>query len=168
MATSLTPGVYNCKVRVMSLRVFVLFFVLLVAGSRYGRARPGMAHPGPKTTSAPQRGEQYRTIVTQYCVSCHNERTKTAGLMFDRMDFTNVAAGAEIWEKAVRKLRVGMMPPQGAPQPDPAAREALVSWLTTELDSSAAAHPNSGQPLWRRLDRVESATAIRDTPALEI
>ena len=152
----------------MFLRVFVLFFVLLVAGSRYGWARPGMANPGPKTTSAPQRGEQYRTIVTQYCVSCHNERTKTAGLMFDRMDFTNVAAGAEIWEKAVRKLRVGMMPPQGAPQPDPAAREALVSWLTTELDSSAAANPNPGHPLLRRLNRVEYGNAIRDLLDLEI
>src|SRR5437660_4469569 len=147
MATSLTPGVYNCKVRVMSLRVFVFFFVLLVAGSRFCWARSGMANPGPESTSALQRGEQYRTIVTQYCVSCHNERTKTAGLMFDKMDFTNVAAGAEIWEKAVRKLGVGMMLAQGAPQPDPGAREALVSLLTQELDSSAAANTNAGHPL---------------------
>src|SRR5215472_18353466 len=78
--------------------------------------------------------EQYRAVVTQYCISCHNERTKTAGLMLDKLDFTNVAANGEIWEKAVRKLRVGMMPPQGAPQPDEATRRGLVSWLTTELD----------------------------------
>src|SRR5712692_8658181 len=81
----------------------------------------------------PQRAEQYRGVVTQYCVPCHNEKTRTAGLMLDKMDFNNVAAGADIWEKAVRKLRVGMMPPQGAAQPDQATRQALVSWLTTEL-----------------------------------
>jgi Protein of unknown function (DUF1592)/Protein of unknown function (DUF1588)/Protein of unknown function (DUF1587)/Protein of unknown function (DUF1585)/Protein of unknown function (DUF1595)/Cytochrome C oxidase, cbb3-type, subunit III len=136
--------------------VFVFFFVLLVAGSRFCWAAPG------------QPGEQYRSILNQYCVSCHNERTKTAGLMFDKMDITNVAAGAEIWEKAVRKLRVGMMPPQGAPQPDPAEREALISWLTTELDNSAAAHPNPGRPLLRRLNRTEYGNAIRDLLDLEI
>ena len=75
--------------------------------------------------------EQYRAMVTQYCVSCHNERTKTGGLTFEKLDFTNIAATADIWEKAVRKLRVGMMPPQGVPQPDSAARQSLVSWLTT-------------------------------------
>jgi hypothetical protein len=115
-----------------------------------------------------QPAEQYRAVVTQYCVSCHNEKTRTAGLMLDKMDFNNVGAGAEIWEKAVRKLRVGMMPPQGAAQPDPATRQALVSWLTTELDRSAAANPNAGHPLLRRLNRVEYGNAIRDLLDLEV
>ena len=118
--------------------------------------------------SASQRAEQYRGVVTQYCVSCHNERTRTASLMLDKMDFNNVGEGADIWEKAVRKLRVGMMPPQGAAQPDPATRQSLVSWLATELDRSAAAHPNAGHPLLRRLNRVEYGNAIRDLLDLEV
>src|SRR5215470_1569279 len=93
---------------------------------------PQTASPRRQSTSPSQRAEQYRAVVNQYCVSCHNERTKTAGLMFDKMDFTNIAAGADTWEKAVRKLRVGMMPPQGATRPDDATRQSLVSWLTTE------------------------------------
>jgi hypothetical protein len=88
--------------------------------------------------------------------------------MLDKMDFTSVAAGAETWEKAVRKLRVGMMPPQGAPQPDPATRQSLVSWLTGELDRAAAANPNPGRPLLHRLNRVEYGNAIRDLLELEV
>src|SRR5439155_730463 len=103
-----------------------------------------------------------------YCVSCHNERSKTAGLMLDKLDMTNLAADADTWEKAVRKLRVGMMPPQGAPQPDAATRQALVSWLTTQLDLAAANHPNPGHPLLHRLNRVEYANAIRDLLSLEV
>src|SRR5262245_33214304 len=124
---------------------------------------PQASNPQPS-----QRAEEQRAVVTQYCVSCHNERTKTAGLMLDKMDFTNVAAGAEIWEKAVRKLRVGMMPPQGSPQPDEATRRGLVSWLTTELDRGGAAHPNPGHPLLHRLNRVEYGNAIRDLLSLEV
>ena len=111
---------------------------------------------------------QYQAAVNQYCVSCHNERTKTAGLMLDKLDFTNVAANADIWEKAVRKVRVGMMPPQGAAQPDAATRQGLVSWLTTELDHAAIANPNPGRPLLHRLNRVEYGNAIRDLLALEV
>src|SRR5262245_5935480 len=117
---------------------------------------------------AAQSGEQYRPIVSQYCGSCHNDRVKTAGLSFDKMDFTNLAAGAEVWEKAVRKLRVGMMPPQGATQPDDATRQGLISWLTTELDRAATANPNPGRPLLHRLNRVEYGNAVRDLLGLEI
>src|SRR6266446_4118046 len=61
-----------------------------------------------------------RAVVDRYCVGCHNERTRTAGLMLDTADLTKVAEGAEVWEKVVRKLRAGTMPPQGAPRPDEA------------------------------------------------
>jgi hypothetical protein len=111
---------------------------------------------------------QYQAVVNQYCVSCHNERAQTAGLMLDKLDLANVAANADIWEKAVRKVRVGMMPPQGAAQPDTDTRQRLVSWLTTELDRAAAANPNPGRPLLHRLNRVEYGNAIRDLLALEV
>src|SRR6516165_8779034 len=114
------------------------------------------------------QASDHRAAVTQYCVSCHNDRAKTGGLSFEKLDFSNIGANADIWEKAVRKLRVGMMPPQGAAQPDPATRHSLVSWLTTELDRSAAAHPNAGHPLLRRLNRVEYGNAIRDLLDLEV
>ncbi len=120
--------------------------------------------PVPSTENA----VHYKAVVAQYCTSCHNERTKTGGLALDKLDFGNLGANAEIWEKAVRKVRVGMMPPQGASQPDDQTRRGLVSWLTTELDHAASANPNPGRPLLHRLNRVEYGNAIRDLLGLEV
>ncbi len=84
------------------------------------------------------------------------------------MNYSDVAASAGVWEKAIKKIRVGMMPPQGAPQPDPATRGALVSWLTTSLDRAGAAKPNPGRPVLHRLNRAEYANAVRDLLALDV
>src|SRR5215467_5072626 len=78
-----------------------------------------------------------QALISQYCVTCHNQKTKTAGLMLDKMDPSHVAADAETWEKVVRKLRAGMMPPQGLPRPNAAAYEALTVALENELDRAA-------------------------------
>ena len=87
-----------------------------------------------------------RELLNQYCVTCHNERLKTAGLLLDKMDPAHVADQAEAWEKVVRKLRAGMMPPQGLPRPAPAAYEALTVALENELDRAAAAKPKLSTP----------------------
>ncbi len=110
----------------------------------------------------------YSAILKQYCFTCHNDKLKTAGLSLERMDLTHVAANADVWEKVIRKVRVGMMPPQGLPQPDPSTRAALVSWLQTSLDRAAADKPNPGRPLVHRLNRAEYANAIRDLLALNV
>jgi hypothetical protein len=88
--------------------------------------------------------------------------------MLDKMDLSSVAAAADVWEKVVRKLRVGMMPPQGAPRPDQATRDALVTWLGTTLDRAAVATPNPGRPFVHRLNRAEYANTIRDVLALDV
>src|SRR5258708_2395937 len=79
----------------------------------------------------------YRTVIDQYCVTCHDE--------FDKLDLARVPENAEVWEKIIRKVRVGMMPPQDAPHPDAATRQALVSWLETTLDRASAAKPDPGR-----------------------
>src|SRR6266446_2374882 len=109
-----------------------------------------------------------RAVLDQYCVTCHNERAKTAGLMLDKIDPARVSANAEAWEKVVRKLRAGMMPPQGLPRPDAATYEALTVALETELDRAAAAKPKLGTPEVHRLNRTEYANAIRDILGLDI
>src|SRR5438552_1930097 len=70
--------------------------------------------------------------------------------------------------RTIRKMRVGMMPPQTAPHPDPQTQTALISYLTTALDRGGAQHPNPGRPLVHRLNRAEYANAIRDLVALDI
>lgn len=112
--------------------------------------------------------DQHRALLNQYCVSCHNERAKVAGLVLDKIDLTKVSGGAPIWEKVIRKLRTGAMPPDGRPQPHDAASHALVSWLEIELDRAARANPNPGtRPALHRLSRTEYHHAIRDLLALE-
>ena len=109
-----------------------------------------------------------RAFLDRYCVACHNERLRTAGLLLDASDVGQVGAGAETWEKVVRKLRSGAMPPPGRRRPEPAALDAFVTWLETELDREAAAHPNPGRVADHRLNRFEYGNAIRDLLALEI
>ena len=110
-----------------------------------------------------------RALLDRYCVGCHNERAKTAGLTLDAMDTAKVGDSAASWEKVVRKLRGGQMPPASLPKPDEAARDAFVSWLETELDRASAASPNPGRTeTFHRLNRAEYRNAVRDILALDI
>lgn len=96
-------------------------------------------------TIAPAASTQ-RALLDNYCVTCHNERLKTAGLTLDDMDLARVGDHAEVWEKVVRKLRAGAMPPAGAPRPDKAASESLVVWLEETIDRTAAPKPHAEGP----------------------
>ena len=109
-----------------------------------------------------------RALLDRYCVSCHNDRLKTAGVMFDKADIGRVDAHRELFEKVVRKLRSGQMPPQGLPRPDHATAMAFVAALETELDRVAATAPDPGLVVPHRLNRTEYVNAIRDLLALEI
>jgi hypothetical protein len=116
----------------------------------------------------PAAAQSHKATLDKYCVTCHSDRLKTAGLTLESIDTTNIAAAPDVWEKVVRKVRVGMMPPQGSPAPDAASRTALVTWLTGQLDAHAATHPDPGRPLVHRLNRAEYGNAIRDLLDLEI
>ena len=109
-----------------------------------------------------------RAILDQYCVACHSDRLKTAQLSLEAVDLTNPSAHSEVLEKAVRKLRLGSMPPTGRPRPEPAQYAALATWLESELDRVAAAAPNPGRTeSLHRLNRAEYENAIRDLLELE-
>ena len=111
---------------------------------------------------------QDRTFLNQYCVTCHNEKTKTAGLMLDKLDVDHPGDNAETWEKVVRKLRAGMMPPSGEKLPDAETTQQLVAYLEDRLDAAAAAHPSPGRKSLHRLNRTEYRNAVRDLIGLQI
>src|SRR5262245_49135635 len=99
----------------------------------------------------------------RYCVTCHNSRLKTAGLVLDPAELSSVSTRPEVWEKVVRKLRSLSMPPAGSPRPDKATYDSASAFLETELDRAAAAKPNPGTlPLFHRLSRTEYQNAVRD------
>src|SRR5215467_14705292 len=111
----------------------VLSSALVVASALRGDAQ---------TPEPPQKP----ALLAQYCITCHNQRLKTGGLLLDTMDFEHVDKDAAAWEKVVRKIRTGMMPPSGARRPDRPVLDSLAAELETRLDRASAAHPNPGTP----------------------
>ncbi len=109
----------------------------------------------------PSRDDPMATV-SRYCVDCHNDVERTANLTLESRDLANVAADAEVWEKVIRKVQVGMMPPPDGPHVDAATRHALVVALSGMLDEAARANPNPGRPALHRLNRSEYANAIQD------
>src|SRR5205814_4958987 len=97
-------------------------------------SRAGIALLFPLTLAA----QTPTAVFTQYCVTCHNARLKTAGLVIDPAEAAHPATNPELWEKVVRKLRSASMPPAGSPRPDPATYDATATFLEAELDRAAA------------------------------
>jgi mono/diheme cytochrome c family protein len=139
--------------------------VILSSGSRnLAAVRPALQ----ESSSTSPSSSPHRALIDQYCVTCHNQRSKTANVMFDTMDLGNVSKAAETWERALRKIRGGMMPPPGARQPERPAIEAFASWLEHSLDQAAASDLNPGFVPVHRLNRAEYANAIEEILALRV
>ena len=118
---------------------------------------------GPVAASRP-----HAELLQRYCVTCHNDRAKTGGLSLEHLDANRPEMDAEVWEKAIRKLRAGLMPPAGAPRPARAELEAFRRSVESALDQVALAKPDPGAPALHRLNRTEYGNAIRDLLALDI
>jgi cytochrome c551/c552 len=126
-------------------------------------AAPAQAQAAPRAAAAPDAA-----FVKQYCVTCHNERANAGSLALDSLSVAAVDGHADVWEKVVRKLRTGMMPPDGAPKPPAAIRETFTSALEASLDRVAVQRPNPGIPALHRLNRTEYANAVRDLLAVDV
>jgi mono/diheme cytochrome c family protein len=135
---------------------------LALAGAGY---LPAAVQFPPKPVTTP--ASQYSAVINRYCVTCHNEKLRTAGLVLEKLDVGNPPDGAATWEKVIRKLRTEAMPPAGMPRPDKATYASFATYLETELDRAAAEHPNPGRPAVHRLNRAEYAGAISDLLAID-
>ena len=137
----------------------------LVTGVAHAQA----AGQQPQSSTTPAAVPARQAFITQHCLTCHNQRLQTGGLVLETADLGDVSADAETWEKVVRKLHGGLMPPPGAPRPDRTTSAAFVSWLETQLDRAAAARPNPGRTeTFHRLNRAEYRNAVRDLLGLDI
>jgi hypothetical protein len=122
----------------------------------------------PAAAGAQTSANPNQALINRYCITCHNQRLKTAKLELDKLDVTHPEKDALVWERAVRKLRGGMMPPPGAARPAAADAQALAAYLETALDTAAAANPNPGAVRIHRLNRAEYSNAMRDLFALDV
>ena len=126
----------------------------------------GLAQPG---AAAAQMRSPEQSLVNRYCLGCHNDRALQGGLSLEAAPLDDVAGHAEVWERVVRKLRAGAMPPAGSARPETAAYQGLLTYIETELDARAAAAPNPGRTeTFRRLNRTEYRNAVRDLLALDV
>ncbi|HEV3056738.1 MAG TPA: DUF1592 domain-containing protein [Vicinamibacterales bacterium] len=156
--------------RMLIARVAVSGLPLVIAGSwPRALAGHGPVPVAPAVQSSATAAAPQRALIEQYCAGCHNERTKSGNLVLTSLDVSRPGDHPDVWEKVVRKLRAGLMPPAGRPRPDQAAYDGFRSGLEGELDRAAAAHPNPGRTeTFHRLNRVEYQNAIRDVLALDI
>ncbi len=163
---------------------FLIVITLMVALASGHLVSAAGAPQQPAAVSTAEVSPQ-RALLDQYCVTCHSERIvsrpadpdeslqitqlRNVGLTLDTEDVTNVAANPEVWEKVVRKLRVGAMPPPPRPRPDQATYDRFRARLESELDHAAAANPDPGRTqAFHRLNRMEYRNVIRDLFDLDI
>jgi mono/diheme cytochrome c family protein len=122
--------------------------------------------PAP-TAEAPAAAP--RAVFDRFCVACHNQRLRTAGLALDTLDVSDPRASAEVWEKVIAKLQQGSMPPPGRPRPDAATYRAVATSMENDIDRAWAADPYPGRiGAVHRLNRAEYDNAIRDLFALDL
>ena len=144
-------------------------FGLIVVGASLA----AMVSAAVQAAAPPQQGAasdvSARVVLDQYCVTCHNDKLKTAGLALDKMDLGAIGEHTDVWENVVRKMRSGMMPPPGRPRPDSATSDRVRSALELHLDRVATAKPDPGRTeTFHRLNRTEYRNIIRDLLALDV
>ncbi len=161
-------------------KVIVSAFIGLTAVVTTSAQTPAPAStvtaPAPAPVASHDAGalnpQSEKELFTRYCVGCHNEKARAAGvdssrkLTIDTIDFADVHKHAEKLELIVRKMRAGMMPPVNVRRPEPAVYKAMYTWLENELDRTAV--PFTPPPGLHRFNRTEYANAIEDLLALKI
>ena len=153
----------RCRDSPMYKRLFLLTAGLLLAAAAPSAASAGAGQPAAGEAASAQ------ALLDRYCVTCHNERLRTADLALDAAELADVGAHADVWERVLRKLHGRVMPPIGRPRPGEGEYERLTSYLEGELDGAWAAAPNPGRTeTFHRLNRAEYGNAVRDLLALDI
>ena len=149
--------------------MFVLSLARVLTAPQAAPAQPATSAQTPAASSSQPSGDADKQLATinQYCVTCHNDRAKMAGVSFQGMTTADIGQRAEVFEKAVRKMRGRVMPPPGAKQPGSAAVDSLVAFLESSLDRSPGQAHVRDRVVLHRLNRKEYTNAVRDLLAVD-
>jgi mono/diheme cytochrome c family protein len=137
--------------------VYASSFVLLIALAAVVHSRAQGQTPADARSS----------LVNTYCVTCHSKSLKSGGLVLEGLNLQAAADNAEIWEKALRKLRGHQMPPPGSPQPALKDVDSFVAWMENTLDAQAKG-PKAGFVPVQRLNRTEYAAAVKSLVGVDV
>ena len=170
--------------RIATVGVATVLVAVAAGGLVRLRAAEGASGIEQTPAAAEDRLSAQRELVDRYCVTCHNDavvegrdqpssplvaQLRALGLTLDTLDLAEVGAHAAKWERVVRKLRGGVMPPAGRPRPDAETLEQFLGWLEGELDDAWARGRDPGRTAtFHRLNRTEYRNAIRDLLTVEI
>jgi cytochrome c5 len=141
---------------------------LLIAAFLNSLAATALVAAPQQAANSGTPADANKALVNRYCVTCHNSKTKIANLTFDTMDLAHPEKNAVVWERAIRKLRGGMMPPPGMPKPPLEAVNGFATYLEDSLDKASAANLNPGSVRIHRLNRAEYSNALRDIFGIEV
>jgi len=154
------------------MKLFISMSALLVL-----IASPAVMQTSAVQTTAVAQADQHRAMLNTYCITCHNMRLKTGGLaldgeVLDRLNLQSVGDDAQVWEKALRKLRGNQMPPPGSPQPPQKDVDSFVIWMENALDSAArdsrAKGPKTGYVPIQRLNRTEYVASVKALVGVDV
>jgi len=144
--------------------IFAGVLVVLTASLVLLQTSAVVQTPASNTPSGP---DQHRAMLNTYCVTCHNTCLRTGGLSLDGLNLQAASDDAQIWEKALRKLRGHLMPPPGSPQPPSKDVDSFVAWMENTLDSHAAG-PKAGHVPVQRLNRSEYAATVKTLVGVDV
>jgi mono/diheme cytochrome c family protein len=147
---------------------FIHTIAVVVATAAFPALRtPALGQTPAAKAPVGAAGDPHRALISNYCVTCHNTRLNTGGLVLDGLDLQAATDDAPIWEKVLRKLRGHQMPPPGSPQPNPKDTESLVAWLENTLDSHPKG-PTAGAVPIQRLNRTEYAASVKALVGVDV
>jgi len=152
----------------MKLKLKHLWWIAPAVFLTFGLSRVQVLISSQSTPAKTATVSPHQALMNQYCSGCHNEDDNAGGMALEKLDFEKVGKDAATWEKVVKKIRTGMMPPSGQPRPPRATLDAFATELETRLDKAAAANPNPGYVGLHRLNRTEYANVIRDLLAIDV
>jgi Protein of unknown function (DUF1592)/Protein of unknown function (DUF1588)/Protein of unknown function (DUF1595)/Protein of unknown function (DUF1587)/Protein of unknown function (DUF1585) len=149
-------------------RTSALALGIAVAGAFFWRSSVVPAETPSSSTAAPFDQHLVWGTWKKYCDTCHTGPKARAGVNLETLDLAKLDVNGETWEKVLRKLRTGQMPPPGALRPDETTYKSLVTAIIGERDRLADLRPTPGRPTLHRLNRAEYGNSVRDLLALQI
>lgn len=104
----------------------------------------GIVRATEAATHAPDEIEIFAKVVkpllSEYCASCHAENDAEADVSVDRLS-SDLAdpSDAQIWQRILKQLELGEMPPTEEPQPADELKSEVVDWIQAELSKAGHA-----------------------------
>lgn len=102
-------------------------------------------------------------ILSSFCYDCHGNGSQEGSVTLDQFASDDaVLENRDLWWRALRMLRAGMMPPVEAERPSDEQLATIERWIKSRAFAIDPANPDPGRATVRRLNRNEYRNTVRD------